>query len=211
MLYSEAEIVELRSNVRIERIYLLDKYVDRQQFEKLTTSEKRSYLNHHHCAVHVSPGVELALRRADVIIYSAGTQHSSLYPTYMSGGLARTISYNRTAYKVFVTNIGADYETPNYNASDYLYGAYRYLNSAEPLKIAMQDLFNVVLINKSQFKSDETYVHYDEAGYVDCTIPRCVDMFEAASAPGKHDGPKVVQTILDLYEAARSADIGSRS
>ena len=29
MLYSEAEIVELRSNVRIERIYLLDDIIDK--------------------------------------------------------------------------------------------------------------------------------------------------------------------------------------
>ena len=47
----------------------------------------------------VSPGVALALKQADIIIYSAGTQHSSLYPTYMAGGLASIIADNGSAQK----------------------------------------------------------------------------------------------------------------
>jgi 2-phospho-L-lactate transferase/gluconeogenesis factor (CofD/UPF0052 family) len=209
MLYSEAEIVELRSNVRIERIYLLDQYVDRDRFDRLTTEEKRRYLEYHHCPVRLSTAVELALRQADIIIYSAGTQHSSLYPTYMSAGLSRTIAHNKTAYKVFVTNIGADYETPNYKSSDYIRGAYRYLNSTEAHRIPMRELFDMVLINKSKLKANETYVHYDKTGYTDVPVPRRVDMFESVSAPGRHDGNRVVQTILELYESSRSAEMST--
>jgi 2-phospho-L-lactate transferase/gluconeogenesis factor (CofD/UPF0052 family) len=200
MLYCEAEIVELRSNVRIESIYLIDNDIDRSRFEALHTDDKRCFLQRHHCPVRVSPGVELVLRQADIIVYSAGTQHSSLYPTYMSTGLARTIASNKTAFKVFVTNIGADYETPNYNASDYIRGAHRYLNSAEPRPIQMDELFNVIFVNKSGFKSSESYVFFDEGGFHDVPIPRIVDQFESATSPGKHDGHKVVETILDLYE-----------
>lgn len=127
-LYTESEIVELRSNVRIERIYLLDHCLDRRLFEKLSIEDKRSYLEQHHCPPTISTGVSLALKQADIIIYSAGTQHSSLYPTYLASGLSSTIANNRHAHKVFITNIGADYETPSYTAFDYLEGAYRYLS-----------------------------------------------------------------------------------
>ena len=202
VLYSEAEIVELRSNVRIENIYLVDNYVDRNRFDPLDISEKRFFLERHHCPVRVSAGVEQALRQADIIVYSAGTQHSSLYPTYMSAGLSRTISYNKTALKVFVTNIGADYETPDYKASDYVRGAHRYLNSAEPRLIPMQDLIDVILINQSRLKPSETYVQYDEEGFADVPVRRIVDAFESASSPGKHDGAKLVDRILELYEQA---------
>jgi 2-phospho-L-lactate transferase/gluconeogenesis factor (CofD/UPF0052 family) len=202
VLYSEAEIVELRSNVRIENIYLVDNYVDRNRFDPLEISEKRFFLERHHCPVRVSAGVEHALRQADIIVYSAGTQHSSLYPTYMSAGLARTISYNKTALKVFVTNIGADYETPDYKASDYVRGAHRYLNSAEPRLIPMQDLIDVILINQSHLKPNETYVQYDEEGFADVPARRIVDAFESSSSPGKHDGAKLVDRILELYEQA---------
>lgn len=200
MLYSEAEIVELRSNVRVERIYLLDKPLDKSRFEVLDTADKRYYLGRHHCYVAVSPGVRLALQQADIIIYSAGTQHSSLYPTYLSAGLAQTIADNYAAFKVFVTNIGADYETPSYRASDYIRGAHRYLNLSDERAYGMDELFDVVLINQSHLKPDETYVEYDEANFADIPVHRVVAAFELSDGSGKHDGPKMVQTILDLYE-----------
>lgn len=202
MLYSEAEIVELRSNVRIDRIYLLDRPLDRNRFEDLSADEKRYYLERHHCYVAVSNGVRLALQQADIIIYSAGTQHSSLYPTYLSTGLAQSIADNKTALKVFITNIGADYETPMYKASDYIRGAYRYLNLSDQRNYTMQELFDAVLINQSRLKADETYVEFDEAAFADIPVKRVVDAFECQRAPGKHDGARVVQTVLSLYEAA---------
>lgn len=204
MLYSEADIVELRSNVRVERIYLLDKLLDKSRFETLSTEDKRYYLERHHCYVGVSPGVRLALQQADIIIYSAGTQHSSLYPTYMSAGLAQAIADNYAAFKAFVINIGADYETPSYKASDYIRGAHRYLNLSDERSYAMDELFDVVLVNQSRLKADETYVEYDETGFADIAVPRVVDAFESPASPGKHDGAKMVQTILELYEASSS-------
>lgn len=202
MLYSEAEIVELRSNVRVDRIYLLDKPLARDRFEPLTTEEKRYFLKRHHCFVAVSPDVRHALEKADIIIYSAGTQHSSLYPTYLSTGLAESIADNKTAMKVFVTNIGADYETPTYKASDYIKGAHRYLNLSDTRPYSMQELFDVVLINRSNHKADDTYVEFDEDGFSDVPVRRVLDDFESPNAPGKHDGAKVVQTVIDLYEAS---------
>ena len=151
ILYTEADIVELRSNVRINRIYLLDKSLDKSNFEILDNNEQRSYLERHHCYVGVSSGVRLALQQADIIIYSAGTQHSSLYPTYMSAGLAQSISDNHSALKVFITNIGADYETPSYKASDYILGAHRYLNLSDERNYSMEELFDAILINQSCF------------------------------------------------------------
>jgi len=204
MLYSEAEIVELRSNVRVDRIYLLDKLLDKARFDSLTINEKRYYLERHHCFVAVSPGVQLALQQADIIIYSAGTQHSSLYPTYLSAGLAQSIADNKSACKFFMTNIGADYETPTYKASDYIRGAHRYLNLSDARTYSMPELFDVVLVNQSRLKADETYVEFDAAGFDDVPVRRVIDDFESRASPGKHDGVKVVQTILDLYESATS-------
>ena len=65
----------------------------------------------------------------------------------------------------------------------------------------MRELFNVVLINKSCLKADETYVAYDEAGFADLPVQRVIGEFEATDALGKHDGIKLVQAILDLYAA----------
>jgi hypothetical protein len=43
-------------------------------------------------------------------------------------------------------------------------------------------------------------VEYDEEGFHDISIPCLVDIFESEDNPGKHNGNKVVKTILDLYE-----------
>ncbi|MBN8491262.1 MAG: YvcK family protein [Burkholderiales bacterium] len=200
MLYSEAEIVELRSNVRIERIYLIDEILDKRRFEALSLQEKRWYLERNDSYVEVSPGVKLALQQADIIVYSAGTQHSSLYPTYLSRGLAEAIADNRSSCKFFVTNIGADYETPSYLASDYIRGAHRYLNLSDGRDYTMEELFDFVLVNESHLKRGDTYVEFDEETFSSMPVRLVLDMFESEAAPGRHEGPKLVDAILSLYE-----------
>lgn len=202
MLYCEADIVELRSNVRIERIYLLDTLLDRVRFDPLSTTDKRQFLERHHCFVEATPLVRQALAQADVIIYSSGTQHSSLYPTYLTDGLAQAIADNRNAQKVFVTNIGADYETPSYRASDYVLGAHRYLNLADARDYAMTELFDYVLINTGRRKGDETYVEFDRANFAKIPLELVLGDFESAEAPGRHDGNKLVDIILERCRQA---------
>jgi 2-phospho-L-lactate transferase/gluconeogenesis factor (CofD/UPF0052 family) len=201
MLYSEAEIVELRSNVRIEKIYLLDNYIEKKFFECLSFSEKRLFLDKHHCFVEVSPSVKNALSNADIIIYSSGTQHSSLYPSYLSIGLAQAISKNKSALKIFITNIGADYESPSYKASDFINGAFRYLNLSDKTEYKVEDLFSFNLINSSQNKADETYVQIDQDILDNIGLPYIIDNFESSQYPGKHDGNKLLKAIMNLYES----------
>jgi 2-phospho-L-lactate transferase/gluconeogenesis factor (CofD/UPF0052 family) len=150
--------------------------------------------------VRLSAGTQLAIEQADAIVYSAGTQHSSLYPTYMSRGLAAAIAGNAGALKVFVTNIGADYETPQYRTSDFVKGALRFLRLGEERRIATEDLIHVALINSSRIKSDETYVDDDAENFADLPIARIVADLESRAEPGKHDGGAIVRLILDQLE-----------
>ena len=200
MLYSEAEIVELRSNVRIERIFLIDRPLNKNEFEKITISQKRYYLENNHCNIPVSLSVIDSIKQANIIIYAPGTQHSSLYPSYLSSGLAGTIADNKNALKVFITNIGADYETPTYQASDYILGAYRYLLLSGKRKYLIDELFNYNLINKSNLKKDNTYVKFDGNNFKNHPVKLVLDNYESTNYPGKHDGKKIVKTILDLYD-----------
>ena len=84
----------------------------------------------------------------------------------MSAGLAQAIADNKSAYKVFITNIGADYETPNYLFRLHSWRS-SLLNLSDARNYGMDELFDVVLINQSRLKSDETYVVYDVAGFAD--------------------------------------------
>lgn len=205
VLKSEAEIVELRSNVRIHSIYLLDQPLRAAEVARLSPDDQRHYLDRHHAAAVASPGVRLALEQADIVVYAAGTQHSSLYPTYLSRGIAETIAANRTALKIFVTNIGADYETPSYRASDYVFGAHKFLCLTEGRSHPFADLFSAVLVNNSRRKPDETYVDYDAESFEAVGNPQIVDDFESELSPGKHDGERVVSTIMRLHAEAAGA------
>lgn len=201
MLYTEAEIVELRSNVRIERIYLLDQLLNKERFEPLSLKEKRYYLDRHHSFVPVSPAVRLALKQADIIIYSAGTQHSSLYPTYIAHGLAQEIADNHQALKVLITNIGADYETPSYRASDYIKGAYRYLNMSDDRTYHIAELIDVALVNQPlNLLAEDNYVVCDTENFSQFETRVICEKFEASHAPGRHDGDKLTAKILSLYD-----------
>ena len=199
MLYSEKEIVELRSNVRIERIFLLDSPLSKKSFENFNAEEKRFYLEQHNCHVPISESVTYSLKQADVIIYSAGTQHSSLYPSYISTGLSETIANNKKATKIFITNIGADYETPKYQASDYFLGAYRYLNLTGSRNYRMEELFDYIFINKEKNLDSSYYVKYDEEGFKDIKIKKIIKNFESINSPGKHDGELLTEEILKLH------------
>ncbi len=199
MLYSEAEIVELRSNVRIDKIYLLDKGLEKGKFDLLSNSKKQYYLERHNCYVGISSTVKLALQQADIIIYAAGTQHSSLYPTYISTGLSQAIADNHLAYKALIVNIGADYETPSYKVSDYIHGAYHYLNLSDKRTYSMKELFDVILVNKSDINANEAYVKCDYDKMDDISTPLIVDNFESLRHKGKHDGDKIIATILGLF------------
>ncbi len=201
MLYSEAEIVELRSNVRIERIYLLDDIIDKGIFDNLSLNDKKKYLDQHHCYVAISSRAKAAIDKADIIIYSAGTQHSSLYPTYLSVGLAQGIADNHKALKVFVTNIGADYETPSYMTSDYIKGAFRYLKLSDQRNYSFEDLFNFNLVNNSQKSPDESYVKFDKDEMDKINVPIVHEAFESDKYRGKHDGKKLLSALLKLYES----------
>ena len=200
VIYTEADIVELRSNVRIKRLFLLEDPLDKSKFKTLQENEKYYYLDRHHSSLPVSPSVKLALKEADIIVYSSGTQHSSLYPSYLSSGLAETIADNKNATKVFITNIGADYETPMYKASDYIFGAHRYLELSGERKYSMEDLFTIALINKSE-SANSSYVKYDEEGFKEITIPKIVANFESKLSPGKHNGSMLVEQILNTHTA----------
>jgi 2-phospho-L-lactate transferase/gluconeogenesis factor (CofD/UPF0052 family) len=199
ILYSEAEIVELRSNVRIKKIYLLDSYPDRSIVSKMTTVEAEEYFETMNRQVSITPHVERSIADADIIIYSSGTQHSSLYPSYMTIGLTDAIVANKKAMKVFVTNIGEDYETPSYTANDFLAGAIKYLRMGSQFTVAVKDLISVALVNNQFSNKLENYVKYDAAeldGY-GCRI--IIDAFEDSNNPGKHNGQFLSQFIMDLY------------
>lgn len=202
ILYSEAEIVELRSNSRIKKIYLLEQYPDKEMVSKMNILEAEAYFELMNRQVSITSKVERSIKDADIIIYSAGTQHSSLYPSYITRGLTDAIVSNKKAMKIFVTNIGEDYETPSYTANDFINGAIRYLRMGSQHTITVNDIITYALVNNRFSNNVENYVMYDEAGLnkIGCNI--IIDAFEDEKSPGKHDGHMLADFIINMYNKA---------
>ena len=198
VLYTEADIVELRSNVLIEKIFILDKILEPNILDKLDKNEKRKFLDISHSFVNASDSVILSIKQADIIIYSAGTQHSSLYPTYLSKGISASIAESNSL-KVFITNIGADYETPTYKTSEYISGAYKYLCMPYDRNFTINDFFDIDIINHSKDALIDSYVEDDVENFNDIQVERVVGHFEDINNPGKHNGKKLIDVILQYF------------
>lgn len=200
ILFSEAEIVELRANSRIKRIYLLDQYPDRERLAHMSIAEVEEYFDMANRLVNATSRVTQSIAQADIIIYSPGTQHSSLYPSYMTAGITDAIAANKRALKVFITNIGEDYETPSYDANDFIEGAIRYMRMGSEYDIAVSDLISFALVNNRYSTNLENYVKCDAERLNTIGCPVIIDAFEDEHGPGKHNGTLLSKFIIDLYE-----------
>ena len=204
VLYSEAEIVELRSNVRIRDIFLVDEYPSRSVVDAMALEDRYRYLKSLQIGVAADGAVLRAIADADILIYGPGTQHSSLYPSYMTLGIPDAIAQNRHAVKIFVCNIGEDYETPQYTASELIKGAYRYLNRMTNVTFSPADLFDYAFVNNPGSSDNRKYITNDTATALDLGVPVISDNFEDPDNLGKHNGRKLVALSMKILRESLS-------
>ena len=132
--------------------------------------------------------VKKKIEKSNIIIFSPGTQHSSLLPTYLSDYLGENIYLNKNCLKVFISNIGADYENPVYIASDYIINSSKYLNISSKNKNLTSDFFNLLLIN-DPINNLENKVKFDQK-IIDMNIDYIRSNLENNLNNGIHDGKK---------------------
>jgi len=202
ILYNETQIADLRSSVRIRDIFLVNDPPRKSILDKYyKITERYKQLQQLESSVFASEKTLGVISSADVIIYSPGTQHSSLYPSYMTLGIPECIFNNRKALKVFIANIGEDYEIPGYRSDELVMGAYKYLTKNSRFNLSLDSLIDVVLINthRSNDKESIRYIANDIKLLDNLGLHIVYDNFEDHLDLGKHDPGITVNTILDLY------------
>ena len=112
VLRNEGDIVSNQSMVKIRQIALMEASAYHGNFElgQGTQQEAEQHVLSHQVFPEINPVVDEAIRKADVIIYGPGTQHSSLFPSYLTRGLAEAIAANPEAEKIFVNNTRRDFD-----------------------------------------------------------------------------------------------------
>lgn len=195
VLGSEAEIVDATHRNAIQDIFLVAHPLCAEEAAALS-SPGPAAASHRlaEMGVTVSMNARLAdeVRRADMIVYAPGTQHSSLFPSYLTPGLSGAIASNLRAIKLLVTNIQADAEIAGSSAVDIVGRAVYYLKEKGRLGTPTPALITHFLMNEPN--EGTPAVPYVPLGRLDTLQdPRLVRVGQyEEGATGRHDARKVL-------------------
>ncbi|MDZ4803335.1 MAG: 2-phospho-L-lactate transferase CofD family protein [Candidatus Eisenbacteria bacterium] len=200
ILPTEAEIVGPKVGQQIRDIYLLERPIPDDELKRLeqeTPVNIEGYLDRHSVAPRANEELLQRIAEADLIVYAPGTQHSSLFPSYLTPGLGESIADNLRAIKLFITNLHEDAEIAGNSAVDIVQRALYYLRGKGRLPCPAPALITHYLINDAD--PSATFAAYVPPGRLE-TIddPRLVRIgnFEDRIT-GHHDVTKVLPPFVE--------------
>ena len=208
VLVSEAEIVDAKQRNRISEVFLLGRPLseeDRLRLAGVPHDERVRWLDSRSIPIPINPRLRERIAAADLIIYAPGTQHSSLFPSYLTKDLSRAIAANLTAVKLLVTNIQADAEIPGSSAVDIVDRATYYLKEKGRLPLPVPSLITHYIINDPGTSESDDAAAYVPLGRLE-TIedPRLVRIGHYEDGvSGRHDASKVLTPFLTTFHSQR--------
>ena len=208
VLVSEAEIVDAKRQNRIAEVFLLDRPLsgdDRARLAALSREQCVRWLEEHSKPLPLNPRLRDRLAAANLIIYAPGTQHSSLFPSYLTKDLSRAIAANLTAMKLLVTNIQADAEISGSSAVDIVERAVYYLKEKGRLPLPVPSLITHYIINDPRVRETDEVAPYVPLGRLDAfEDPRLVRIGHYEDGvSGRHDAAKVLTPFLNTFLSQR--------
>ena len=213
VLGREADIVDANRQNRIREIFLLPAALDQAACAALArdgAEQAAMSLASRNLRPPMNARLATRLAAADLIVYAPGTQHSSLFPSYLTAGLSDAIAANARAVKLLITNIQADAEIAGSSAVDIIERAVFYLKDKGRRSTPTPALVTHYLLNAPQASgADDTYV---PLGRLDALQdPRLVRVGQyEQSGSGRHDaakvlGPYVASVLARRHERRRVA------
>jgi 2-phospho-L-lactate transferase/gluconeogenesis factor (CofD/UPF0052 family) len=211
LLASEEEIVDATRPNRIRDIFLIDRPLSKDDRRAIDAAPGRAgdILQARAAAVAINPRLAAKVASADLIIYAPGTQHSSLFPSYLTPGLSTAIAGNLAAIKLLITNIQSDAEITGSNAVDIIDRAVFYLKEKGRLAAPTPCLITHYLLNDpGRGDAAEPYVPLGPLESIE--DPRLVRIGNYEEGiTGRHDAARVlapyIESILSRAERKRVA------
>jgi 2-phospho-L-lactate transferase/gluconeogenesis factor (CofD/UPF0052 family) len=204
LLATEEAIVDARRRNRIRDIFLIRDFLREDEVEAIAgtaPAERAAQLERRSQQVRLNPRLAERLADADLIVYAPGTQHSSLFPSYLTPGLSEAIAANLPATKLLVTNIQMDAEIAGSSAVDIVGRAVHYLKEKGRLSLPTPALITHYLINEPRGKGAESpYVPLGQLDALD--DPRLVRIGHYEDGvSGRHDAAKLLTPFLESFLA----------
>ena len=199
LLRTEEDIVDGRRHNTIDRIFLLDvapTEADAARIERLPHDAAVRELEQRRPDLALNPRLAARIAEADVIVYAPGTQHSSLFPSYVTPGLADAIGCNLRAIKLLVTNIQTDAEITGSTAVDLVDRALHYLGLGASVPLPPPCLITHYLMNEPGRTEKAPYVPLGPVETIE--DPRLVRIGAYEDGiTGQHDAQRVLAPFLD--------------
>jgi dolichol-phosphate mannosyltransferase len=142
-----------------------------------------------------------ALAEADVIVYGPGTQHSSLFPSYMTEGVAEAIAANTRADKIFVSNIHRDFDIQEDDANDLARKLLHAFSRNGRTEVSWLDVVSHFFVQRADDDtlSQAKYVPFDEKRF---SFPlETVKARDWESQEGRHSGGYVLDELHQIVQA----------
>jgi 2-phospho-L-lactate transferase/gluconeogenesis factor (CofD/UPF0052 family) len=210
ILPDEASIVSPQDHIPVERIFLLDEYLKADELEQLEASDftqRLEYLKSKARLPEPNPEVLTAIAESDVIIYGPGTQHSSLFPSYLTKGVAEALAANTAAEKIFVANISPDHDIRSESAESLLEKFELYMNRYAEGPIPLRNLITRAFLQQQDLASDHAYVPFDISARRFEGSAVVARNWEAES--GRHLGGFILDELLSILRSARAVELQS--
>ena len=205
ILRSEEAIVDARRQNTIKSIFLIDRPLteeDARQLEADSSERAATELGRRHAPLGLNQRLAAKIAAADVIIYAPGTQHSSLFPSYLTPGLSDAIAANLRAIKLLVTNIQTDAEITGSTAVDLIDRALYYLNLKGQTALPTPCLITHYLLNEPGRTESAPYVPLGPIETIE--DPRLVRIGAYEDGvTGRHDATRILGPYLDALLAPR--------
>jgi hypothetical protein len=208
LVASEEEIVDAKRHARVREIFLIDRRLgddERARLGAMAPDALRGVLESAAVRPPLNPRLVPRLAGADLIIYAPGTQHSSLFPSYLTPGLGDVIASNLEAIKLLVTNIQEDAEITGRTAVDLIDRAVFYLREKGRLTTPTPCVITHYLVNDPAGAGVES--PYVPLGRLESLEdPRLVRVgnYEAGES-GRHDAAKVLAPYIQGFIARARA------
>ena len=206
VLGREADIVDANRQNRIREIFLLPAELDQAACAALAkegVEEAAASLAARSLRPPMNQRLAARIAGADLIVYAPGTQHSSLFPSYLTEGLSDAIAANTRAVKLLITNIQADAEIAGSSAVDIIERAVFYLKDKGRRLTPTPALVTHYLLNAPNATGvGESYV---PLGRLDALQdPRLVRVGQYEQpGSGTHDAAKVLGPYVESLLARR--------
>jgi len=203
IVLNEADIVATHSSAsKIARLYLMEERCYREQMEPgapppggwmpIIQSGQR--------LPRINPAAADALVQADVIIYGPGTQHSSLFPSYMTEGVVEKIAANRAADKIFIGNILRDADMQEDDINDLARKFVLAMSCNGTARAEWADCVTQFFVQRTEDvpSSDARYVPFDPAKFM---YPLdTVRLLDWESQEGRHSGGVVLDEVQRIVQ-----------